>query len=76
MEEQFPEVVGISHYEKLWNHLDKRELTTSGRQIYLSNIFPAKTLKLKVLAAKCWWPDLSIIIIQVSKSILVKLMAY
>ena len=26
VEEQFPEVVGNSHYEKLWNHLDKREL--------------------------------------------------
>ena len=23
---EFPEVVRISHYEKLWNHLDKREL--------------------------------------------------
>ena len=23
---EFPEVVGISHYEKLWNPLDKREL--------------------------------------------------
>ena len=23
--EQFPEVVGNSHYDKLWNHLDKRE---------------------------------------------------
>ena len=23
---EFPEVVGISHYEKIWNHLDKREL--------------------------------------------------
>ena len=26
VEEQFPEVVGISNYEKSWNHLDKREL--------------------------------------------------
>ena len=26
MEEQFPEIVGNSHHEKLWNHLDKREL--------------------------------------------------
>ena len=25
VEEQFPEVVGIDHYEKLWNLLDKRE---------------------------------------------------
>ena len=30
MEEQFPEVVGISHYEKLWTHLDKRELRDFG----------------------------------------------
>ena len=30
MEEQFPEVVGISHYEKLWTHLDKRELHDFG----------------------------------------------
>ena len=26
VEEQFPEVVRISHHEKLWNHLNKREL--------------------------------------------------
>ena len=25
VDEQFPEVVGNTHYEKLWNHLDKRE---------------------------------------------------
>ena len=30
MEEQFPVVVGNSHYEKLWNHLDKRELRDFG----------------------------------------------
>ena len=30
MEEQFPEVVGNSHYEKLWNHLDRRELRDFG----------------------------------------------
>ena len=30
MEEQFPEVVGISHYEKSRNHLDKRELHDFG----------------------------------------------
>ena len=27
---QFPEVVGNYHYEKLWNHLDKRELRDFG----------------------------------------------
>ena len=26
VEEKFPKVVGNSHYENLWNHLDKREL--------------------------------------------------
>ena len=26
VEEQFPEVVGNSHYEKLLSHLDRREL--------------------------------------------------
>ena len=26
VQEQFPKVVGNSHYENLWNHLDKREL--------------------------------------------------
>ena len=30
VEEQFPEVVGNSHYEKLWNHFDKRELQDFG----------------------------------------------
>ena len=30
VEEQFPEVGGNSHYEKLWNHLDKRELRDFG----------------------------------------------
>ena len=30
VEEQFPEVVGNSHYEKLWNHLDRRELRYFG----------------------------------------------
>ena len=30
VEEQFPEVVGNSHYEKLWHHLDKRELCNFG----------------------------------------------
>ena len=30
VEEQFPEVVGNSQYEKLWNHLDRRELRDFG----------------------------------------------
>ena len=30
VEEQFPEVVGNMHYEKLWNHLDNRELHDFG----------------------------------------------
>ena len=30
VEEQFPEVGGNSHYEKLWNHLDKMELRDFG----------------------------------------------
>ena len=30
MEEKFPEVVGNSHYEKLWNQLDRRELRDFG----------------------------------------------
>ena len=32
---EFPEVVGISHYEKLWNHLDKRELRDFGSTKYI-----------------------------------------
>ena len=30
VEEQFPEVVGNYHYEKLWNALDRRELHDFG----------------------------------------------
>ena len=30
VEEQFPEVVGNSQYEKLWYHLDKRQLRAFG----------------------------------------------
>ena len=35
VEEQFPEVRENSIYEKLWNHLDKRELCDSGSTKYL-----------------------------------------
>ena len=35
MEEQFPEVVGNSHYEKLWNALDRRELRDFGSTMVL-----------------------------------------
>ena len=30
VEEQFPEIVGNSHFEKLWNALDRRELRDLG----------------------------------------------
>ena len=40
---EFPEVVGISHYEKLWNHLDKREL----RDFRSTNVVVCKNLQLK-----------------------------
>ena len=30
VEGQFPEFVGNSHYEKFWNHLDRRELRDFG----------------------------------------------
>ena len=41
VEEQFPEVRENSPYEKLWNHLDKRELRDFG----LTNV---------VFSHKCW----------------------
>ena len=35
VEEQFPKVVGISHYEKLLNALDRRELRDFGSTNYI-----------------------------------------
>ena len=39
VEEKFPEVVGNSHYAKLWNHLDKRELRDFGSTKFLASVF-------------------------------------
>ena len=36
VEEQFPEVEGNSHYEKLWNALDRRELRDFGSTKYFN----------------------------------------
>ena len=38
VEELFPEVEGNSHYEKLWNDLDKRELRDFRRFIVLRRL--------------------------------------
>ena len=38
VEEQFPEVVGLFHYEELWNHLDKRDLRDFRSTKIISNL--------------------------------------
>ena len=42
VEEQFPEVDGNSHYEKLWNALDRRELHGFGSTIFITSPFSYK----------------------------------
>ena len=37
VQEQFPELVGNSHYEKLWYHLDRRELRDFGLTKYFNS---------------------------------------
>ena len=46
-EEQFPDVVENYHYEKLWNHLDKRELRNLG------STKVCLTLRIKMFIIKC-----------------------
>ena len=46
MEEQFSEVVGNCHYEKLWNHLDRKELRDFGSTKYFSSDLKSCQLQL------------------------------
>ena len=50
VEDQFHKVVGNSHYEKLWNHLDKRKLRDFGST---KHFFLLSTYKLNYVQPCC-----------------------
>ena len=54
MEEQLPEVVGNSHYEKLWNALDKRELHDFGSTNYFFKPWTERIVRLEVDKVDCF----------------------